>query len=102
MLHDNSRVHDAEEVENFLKQEGINLIPHPPYSPDLSPCDYWLNDYIKRNLTDQTNEKSLHTAVSKIVFNIPEKEYKKTFEKLIERMKLCIKNDGNYVEHLIE
>ena len=26
LLHDNSRVHDAEEVENFLKQEGINLI----------------------------------------------------------------------------
>ena len=77
---------DAEEVENFLKQEGINLIPHPPYSPDLFPCDYWLNDYI----------------ISKIVFIIPEKEYKKTFEKLIERMKLCIKNGGNYFEHLIE
>jgi len=29
LLHDNSRVHDAEEVGNFLKQEGINLIPHP-------------------------------------------------------------------------
>ena len=32
---------------------------HPAYSPDLAPCDYWLNDYIKRNLTDQPDEKSL-------------------------------------------
>ena len=45
-------------------------MPHPPYSPDLAPCDYWLNDYIKNRLTDQPNEKSLARAVSKIVKNI--------------------------------
>ncbi|CAF3331902.1 unnamed protein product, partial [Rotaria sp. Silwood2] len=32
------------------------IMSHPPYSPDLAPCDYWLNDYIKRNLTDQSDE----------------------------------------------
>jgi [histone H3]-lysine36 N-dimethyltransferase SETMAR len=101
LLHDHARAHDAQEVTNYLKQEHINLIPHPPYSPDLSPCDYWLNDYIKRNLGNYNNAKSLHKAVSKIVFNIPQKEYKKTFDKLIERMELCIKNDGNYFEHLM-
>ena len=21
---------------------GIKTVPHPPYSPDLSPCDFWL------------------------------------------------------------
>ena len=21
---------------------GIKTIPHPPYSPDLVPCDFWL------------------------------------------------------------
>ncbi|CAF4291271.1 unnamed protein product, partial [Adineta steineri] len=40
-------------------------MPHPPYSSDLTLCDYWLNDYIKCNLTDQPNEKSLARAVSK-------------------------------------
>jgi len=102
LLHDNARAHDAQKVQDYLKEEGINLMPHPPYSPDLSPSDYWLNDYIKRNLEDQTDAKSLHRAVSKIVFSIPEKEYKKTFERLIERMRLCIENNGNYFEHLIQ
>ncbi|CAF4310582.1 unnamed protein product, partial [Rotaria sordida] len=37
-------------------------MPHSPYSSDLSPCDYWLNDDIKRNLTDQPNGKSLARA----------------------------------------
>ena len=45
---------------------------HPPYSVDLALCDYWLNDYIKRNLIDQTNEKCLARAVSKMVQNISE------------------------------
>ena len=52
-------------------------MPRPPYSPDLVPCDNWLNDYIKNRLTDQPDEKSLARAVSKIVKNISEEEFKK-------------------------
>ena len=52
-------------------------MPHPPYSPDLAPCDYWLNDYTKNRLTDQLDEKSLARALSKIVKNISEEEFKK-------------------------
>ena len=37
------------------------------YSPDLAPCDYWLNDSIKRNLIDEANEKSLVRVVSNCV-----------------------------------
>ena len=33
------------------------------------------HDYIKRNLIDQTNEKCLARAVSKMVKNIPEGEF---------------------------
>lgn len=102
LLQDHARPHVTKEVEDYLKQEHITLMPHAPYSPDLSPCDYWLNDYIKRNLADQTDAKALHKAVANIVFSIPEYEYKKTFDKLVERMRLCIKNGGDYFEHLLE
>jgi len=78
LLHDNAKAHDA---QNYLKEQGITIMPHPPYSPDLSPCDYWLNDYIKQHLPDEVSEKSLHNAVTKIVFDIPKKEYKKTFDR---------------------
>ena len=67
LLYGNARPHIHSHVVNYLTQEGINAMPH---SPDLVPCDYWLNDYIKRNLTDQINEKSLARAISKIVKNI--------------------------------
>ncbi|CAM4960467.1 unnamed protein product [Rotaria socialis] len=102
LLRDNASPHRHSDVINYLTQEGINIIPHPPYSPDLAPCDYWLNDYIKQNLTDQPDEKSLAHAVSKLIKNIPEEEFKKTFDKLLERMELCINNHGDYFEHLIK
>ena len=74
-------------------------MPHPPYSPDLSPCDFWLNDYIKRHLEDQEDEESLFKAVTKLLKSIPKEEYKKTFKKLLERMQLCIDHHGDYFEH---
>lgn len=101
LLHDNARAHNNKDVFAYLKDQGFNLLPHPPYSPDLAPCDYWLNDYIKRNLTDEEDEKSLLKAVTKLVEEIPREEYKKTFEKLLVRMELCIENKGEYFEHLM-
>ncbi|CAF3979524.1 unnamed protein product [Rotaria sordida] len=59
LLHDNARPHRHSDIIDYSTEEGINIMPYPPYSSDLAPCDYWLNDYIKRNLTDQPNEKSL-------------------------------------------
>ena len=26
---------------------GINTVRHPPYSPDLAPCDFWLFPKLK-------------------------------------------------------
>jgi len=102
LLHDNARPHSAQEAKDYLKKEGINLMPHPPYSPDLAPCDYWLNSYMKQQLHTYKDANSLHNAVSKVVFNIPTEEYRKTFNKMIERIRLCIKNNGDYFEHLIK
>lgn len=102
LLHDNAKPHVAIEVKNFLREEDVSVMPHPPYSPDLAPCDFWLFDYIKRNLPDQPNKNSLFKAVSNIVENIPEKEFKKTFDRLLERMQLCIENKGEYFEHLLK
>ncbi len=29
-------------VTDYLSKMGIKTVPHPPYSPDLGPCDFWL------------------------------------------------------------
>ena len=42
LLHDNALVHWAVAVQEFLARKQVCVLNHPPYSPDLSPCDYFL------------------------------------------------------------
>ncbi len=34
----------------FLRKKGVELIPHPPYSPDLAPNDFFLYDNAEKKL----------------------------------------------------
>ena len=40
ILHDNARPHKAQIIKDLLKSKSWSALPHPPYSPDLNPCDY--------------------------------------------------------------
>ena len=39
--HDNALGHRSFKVSEFLVKNNITVIPHPPYSPDLAPCDFF-------------------------------------------------------------
>ena len=39
LLHDNARPHVA---KKYLETFKWDVLPHPPYSPDIAPSDYWL------------------------------------------------------------
>jgi histone-lysine N-methyltransferase SETMAR len=73
-------------------------MPHPPNSSDLTPCDFWLFDLIKQNLDDQDDSESLYEAVIKFMMSLKKEEYKRTFDKWIQRMQLCINNQGDYFD----
>jgi hypothetical protein len=100
-IFDNFCPHDNLGVLFYIKGEEIHLIFHPYYSPDLALHDAWLNSYIKHHLLDQTDQKVFFNSASETLNSIPEKEYKKTFDKLLERMQRCIDNQGDYFEHLM-
>jgi [histone H3]-lysine36 N-dimethyltransferase SETMAR len=99
--HDNARPHVKDIVIDYLHDQKIKLIHHPPYSPDIAPCDFWLFGYLKGRLESYSDPTSLAKAVTKELNSIPIDEYRKTFHKWIERMRLCIENQENYFEHLM-
>jgi histone-lysine N-methyltransferase SETMAR len=39
LQHDNAPAHDALGFLEFLAKNSITKMDHPPYSPDLAPCD---------------------------------------------------------------
>jgi histone-lysine N-methyltransferase SETMAR len=100
--HDNARPHTHSSVIAYLERQNFTIMDHPPYSPDLAPSDFWLFNYIKQRLSDHTSVESLNREITEIVSSIPEKEYRKTFDKWLERMECCIKNKGHYFEHLLK
>ena len=85
-LHGNGRTHVHQDVPDYLRSEEITIVQHPPHSPDLSPCDFWLFGLIKRNLTDQPKSETLHHAIIEFMYSLDKDEHRRTFEKWIQRM----------------
>ena len=40
LLHDNARPHTVNLARDKLQRFDLETLQHPPYSPDLSPCDF--------------------------------------------------------------
>ena len=55
ILHwDIAPVHTAHIVTNFLaSKEGVEVLRHPPYSPDLAPCNFFLFPKMKNKLAGE-------------------------------------------------
>jgi hypothetical protein len=50
ILHDNATAHGVEGVTSLFQSYGRELLAHPPYSLDISPCDYELFPKLKENM----------------------------------------------------
>jgi len=53
ILHDTARLHVAQPVKNYLETLKWEILPHPPYSPDISPSDYHLFRSMANGLAEQ-------------------------------------------------
>jgi histone-lysine N-methyltransferase SETMAR len=42
---DHSKSHDGRKIRATFDTRSLVRSPHPPYSPDLSPCDFWFVEW---------------------------------------------------------
>jgi len=54
--HDNALCHTLLLVWQFLSNKNITVCPHPPYSLDLAPCDFWLFPKFKMTMKGKSFE----------------------------------------------
>ena len=73
---------------------GIKTIPHPPNSPDLSPCDFWLFPRLRRCRCETIEE--MKEAVTKVIDTLTQEDFYVAFQKLLERYNKCIASRGYY------
>ena len=81
-------------------KKQICVIDHPPYSPDLSPYDYFLFPKLKTAIKGAFYDDfpNIQAAVTQVLKNIPKIKFKKFMDKLVDRFKRSIELNGSYFE----
>ena len=60
---------------------GIETVPHPPYNPDLAPCDFWLFPKL-RGCRYETIEE-MKEAVTKVIDTHTQEDFHGALQKLL-------------------
>ncbi len=96
--HDNARPHKASLTADYLEDIRVVLMLHPPYSPDLAPCDFWLFKNLKKHLRGRkfSTEEEIDRAVDDFFESIKPEEWRRVYDKWQDRMKRCINARGDY------
>ena len=97
---DNAPVHNSILVTDYLTKMGIKTVPHPPYSPDLAPCDFCLFPKLKEKLRGCHYEtiEEMKEAVMKVIDMLTQEDFHGAFQKLLEWYNECIAARGDYFE----
>ena len=69
---------------------GIKTVPHPPYSPNLAPFDFWLFPKL-RGCRYETIEE-MKEAVTKVIDTLTQENFHRAFQNK------CIAAGGDYFE----
>lgn len=100
LLHDNARPHVAQPTLQKLNELGYETLPHPPYSPDLSPTDYHLFKHLDNFLRDKCfkNQDDAKNAFNAFVTSRQPDFYSSGINKLISRWQKCVDCNGSYFD----
>ena len=99
-LHDNAPIHTSVASSATIDACGFRTLPHPPYSPDLAPSDFFLFNHLKKAQRHQqfATKEELRDSVSEFFTGKDTNYFKKAFQDLLIRWKKCVDVNGNYVE----
>ena len=101
MLHDdNAPCHTAVSINEFLAEKNIPVVPQPPYSPDLSPCDFFLFPRLKNHLKGRHfgTLDNIEKSITDELKGIPAEAFQHCYEQWKQRLRRCVAAKGNYFE----
>ena len=102
LQHDNARPHTSRQTQDSLAQLKLTALPHPAYSPDLAPSDYFLflqlKKHLKGNIYDSDEE--VVAAVRQWWREQSPEFFADGIRQLVRCWQLCVDRDGDYVEKI--
>ena len=99
---DNARPHTARATQTFLRQNNINLLPHPARSPDLNPIEHFW-DALQRRL-NQLNPRpqtaaQLGVAVAQVWWHVPQGQTNTLVRSMYRRCRAVINAQGGHTRY---
>jgi transposase len=95
---DNCGVQFSKATEQFISENHIRRVPHPPYSPDLVPSAFCLFGHVRTSLVGQTfdDPEQLLEAITEFVNEIQPPEVVVVVSHRIERVRWVLENLGDH------
>jgi hypothetical protein len=97
---DNARPHTAKLSTQHFNENRMKSAPHPPHSPDLTPSDFDLFEYVKRCLADFSFEDAdqLLAAEEGVLEGIEKVTLQAVLFEWMDGLRKCIVINGEYTE----
>jgi len=98
--HDNTTCHTSLLVWQFLSNKNITVFSHPPYSPDLAPCNFWLFPKVKMTMKGKRFEliQDIEAAMTAQLKTLTKEDFQNCFRKWQERWDKCVWSEVEYFE----
>jgi len=95
LLHDNARPHIAVPVKTYLETLKWEVLPHPPYSPDIAPSDYHLFRSMTHGLSEQhfTSYEDIKNCIDDWIASKNEVFFRRGIHMLPERWEKIVASD---------
>jgi transposase len=101
MLHDdNAPSHRAVIMREFLAHNSIITLPHPPYSPDLAPCDFILFPKMKLQLKGRRFDRleEIQQESQNVLGTLREQDFQHVFQQWQRHWNQCVNARGGRFE----
>lgn len=97
--HDGARPHTAKVTQQKLKDFQWEIMPQPPYSPDIAPSDFYLFRSLQHFLRGKKFDgmHDIETALTQFFNEKPSPWYGNGIESLIKRWEDIVDKNGEYI-----
>ncbi|PNF37365.1 hypothetical protein B7P43_G17725, partial [Cryptotermes secundus] len=87
-------------LEQFLAKNKMAVVPHPLYSRDLAPCNFFLFPKMKIKLKGRRFDtvEEIQEETQMVPNTLPKKDFKDASEKWQKRWDQCMRSQGDYFE----
>jgi len=85
---------------SYLAKHQTSVVPHPPYSPDLAPAEFFLFPKLETTFKGccfQTIGEIQENVIRELL-TITESAFQEAFQQLKKNWEQCIASRGNYFE----